>query len=107
MEVKPKLTGYQKIAHLMTKHGEVAMFHRFEFLNTLNILYLQAELADLEQQMQDYLSNRFQSAQSTATTSTTAGDEESASINTAPSSDPDEADITDVRVSGITRRTPK
>jgi len=42
------MSGYEKLAGLMTKHSEVATFQRFDFLNTLNILYLQAELVNLE-----------------------------------------------------------
>lgn len=47
------LGGYEKVAGLMTKHAEVATFQRFDFLNTLNILYLQAELVHLEQELRD------------------------------------------------------
>lgn len=45
--------GYEKVAGLMTKHAEVATFQRFDFLNTLNILYLQAELVHLEQELRE------------------------------------------------------
>jgi hypothetical protein len=45
------MSGYEKLAGLMTKHSEVATFQRFDFLNTLNILYLQAELVHLEQEL--------------------------------------------------------
>jgi hypothetical protein len=37
----------------MIEHVEVATFQRFEFLNTLNILYLQAELVHLEEELRD------------------------------------------------------
>ena len=47
----PKMSGYEKVAGLMTKHSEVATFQRFDFLNTLNILYLQAELVHLEREL--------------------------------------------------------
>lgn len=47
------MTGYEKLASLMTKHAEVATFQRFEFLNTLNILFLQAELVHLEHDLRD------------------------------------------------------
>jgi len=47
------MTGYEKLAGLMIEHVEVATFQRFEFLNTLNILYLQAELVHLEEELRD------------------------------------------------------
>jgi hypothetical protein len=40
--------GYADIAKLMCKRPEVAIFRRFAFLNTKNLLYLQAELIHLE-----------------------------------------------------------
>jgi hypothetical protein len=46
-------TGYEKLAGFMAKHAEVATFQRFDFLNTLNILYLQAELVHLEGELRD------------------------------------------------------
>jgi hypothetical protein len=47
------MNGYEKVANLMAKHGEVAVFQRFDFLNTLNILFLQAELVHLEHDLRD------------------------------------------------------
>lgn len=47
------MSGYEKLAGLMTKHSETATFQRFDFLNTLNILYLQAELVHLEKDLKD------------------------------------------------------
>ncbi|KAE9382079.1 hypothetical protein N431DRAFT_320888 [Stipitochalara longipes BDJ] len=52
-------TGYEKLAHLMSTHQETAIFQRFGFLNTLNTLYLQAELVHLEQKMKEYLVRQF------------------------------------------------
>ncbi|RDL38895.1 uncharacterized protein BP5553_03235 [Venustampulla echinocandica] len=49
----PKSNGYEKLARLMSKHGEVAAFQRFDYLNNLNILYLQAELVHLEEELQE------------------------------------------------------
>jgi hypothetical protein len=49
------LIGYDKVASLMTQHGEMAMFQRFNYLNTLNTLYLQAELVFLEQKIKNGL----------------------------------------------------
>lgn len=40
--------GYAKVAALMAKHDELAMFRRFKKLNCLNLLYLQAEIMELE-----------------------------------------------------------
>jgi len=48
-----KMSGYQKLAELMTKHSEVSTFKRFDLLNTLNILYLQAELVHLKEELRD------------------------------------------------------
>jgi hypothetical protein len=42
------MAGYMKIADLMTKHAELATFQRFDSLNVVNILFLQAELVRLE-----------------------------------------------------------
>ena len=42
------MVGHQKLAELMAKHSEVAIFERFDFLNAINLLYLQAELVELE-----------------------------------------------------------
>jgi hypothetical protein len=42
------MVGHQKIAELMAKHSEVAIFERFDFLNIINLVYLQAELVELE-----------------------------------------------------------
>jgi hypothetical protein len=42
------MEGYSKLALLMGEYPELAIFRRFATLNTQNILYLQAELHDLE-----------------------------------------------------------
>jgi hypothetical protein len=47
------MSGYQKLAEQMTKHSEVSTFKRFDLLNTLNILYLQAELVHLKEELRD------------------------------------------------------
>jgi len=47
------MNGYEKLAGLMTKHPEVATFQRFDFLNILNILFLQAELVHLEKDLRE------------------------------------------------------
>jgi hypothetical protein len=55
------MAGYEKLAGLMTKHSEVATFQRFDFLNTLNILHLQAELVHLEQELRDSMREDLES----------------------------------------------
>lgn len=40
--------GYSRLASLMGAHPEIATFRRFGALNALNLLYMQAELTDLE-----------------------------------------------------------
>lgn len=40
--------GYSRLASLMGAHPETAIVRRFGSLNALNLLYLQAELTDLE-----------------------------------------------------------
>jgi len=48
----PKPQGYPKLASLMGQHTETAIFRRFGQLNMFNLLSLQAELTDLELQLQ-------------------------------------------------------
>jgi len=45
--------GYSHLASLMSAHPETAVLRRFGYLNTLNILYLQAELTNLEGSLLD------------------------------------------------------
>lgn len=42
------MEGYAKIANLMGHHQELAIFRRFNVLNFQNLLYLQAKLTYLE-----------------------------------------------------------
>lgn len=44
----PKAQGYNKLARLMGPNSEMAIFRRFGSLNMMNLLYLQAELMELE-----------------------------------------------------------
>lgn len=44
--------GYPKLARLMACYPETAILRRFGELNTINILRLQAELQDMEHQLQ-------------------------------------------------------
>ena len=43
--------GYNILAHLMGAYPELSIFRRFGALNARNILYFQAELADLENKL--------------------------------------------------------
>ncbi|KAL1623297.1 hypothetical protein SLS56_008349 [Neofusicoccum ribis] len=45
--------GYPKLAEVMNTIPETAIFRRFGVLNSLNLLYLQAELMDIEQRLQE------------------------------------------------------
>jgi hypothetical protein len=42
------MEGYAKLARLMGEFPEVALFRRFGALNAQNLLYMQAELTELE-----------------------------------------------------------
>ncbi|GAW23977.1 hypothetical protein ANO14919_135560 [Xylariales sp. No.14919] len=44
--------GYPRLASLMGAHPEMTAFRRFGSLNALNLLYLQAELVGLENELQ-------------------------------------------------------
>jgi hypothetical protein len=44
--------GYPKLAREMGRISEFAIFRRFEYLNMLNLLRLQAELVNLESELQ-------------------------------------------------------
>lgn len=44
--------GYSRLAALMGENPETAVFKRFASLNALNLLYMQAELVDLENSLQ-------------------------------------------------------
>ena len=45
------MDGYWKIADLMGSHTEFAIFRRFRSLNMQNLLYLQAEIIHLEEEL--------------------------------------------------------
>ncbi|KAH9904471.1 hypothetical protein F4778DRAFT_790016 [Xylariomycetidae sp. FL2044] len=49
--------GYTKISQLMSRQDECAIYRRFRRLNSLNLLYLQAELTHLEEDL-DILATR-------------------------------------------------
>ena len=48
-----KVIGYPKLAAKIEIHPESAIYRRFGALNAQNLLYFQAELADLEDKLQD------------------------------------------------------
>ena len=48
------MAGYAKIATLMGAYPEVAIIRRFAALNMQNVLYLQAELVNLEARLRKY-----------------------------------------------------
>ncbi|KAL8988652.1 MAG: hypothetical protein Q9169_008518, partial [Polycauliona sp. 2 TL-2023] len=44
---------YTKLAAMMANHAEAGIFRRFDNLNIKNLLYMQAELVDLEDELHD------------------------------------------------------
>ncbi|KAI4129760.1 MAG: hypothetical protein LQ338_002070 [Usnochroma carphineum] len=58
---KPNSEGYQKLAQLMSLSTETAIFRRFQALNASNLLRLQAELQDMEHQLEEIRSEDAQS----------------------------------------------
>lgn len=51
LEATPVRDGYGKLAELMSSHDEFAILRRFRHLNMKNLLYLQAEIAHLEEEL--------------------------------------------------------
>ena len=47
------MEGYAKLAHLMAKHEDFALVRRFKDLNYLNLLYSQAEITHLEDELRE------------------------------------------------------
>ena len=43
--------GYPSVAALVSKSDDLVIFRRFRYLNARNLLYLQAELIDLEDKL--------------------------------------------------------
>jgi len=54
--------GYPELSALMGSHPEIAIFRRFATLGSQNLLYLQAELVHLEQELQDIVKEDDESA---------------------------------------------
>lgn len=53
MSTAEKVNGYPKLAREIELRPEFAIFRRFGGLNAMNLLYLQAELALLEESLQE------------------------------------------------------
>jgi hypothetical protein len=49
--------GYVRIAQLMSRHPELAIFRAFDSLNMQNLLYQQAEITWLEQELKSLIEN--------------------------------------------------
>lgn len=49
------VTGHEKLATFMARFPQTAIFSHFDFLNALNLFYMQAELVDLETELKDNL----------------------------------------------------
>lgn len=47
------MEGYPAFAEVMSTNDGLDMFRRFSTLNVLNLLYMQAEISDLEVELQD------------------------------------------------------
>lgn len=48
-----KMGDYTKLGSMIANHSEAAIFRRFDVLNIKNLLYMQAEIVDLEGQLHD------------------------------------------------------
>jgi hypothetical protein len=57
--------GYVKLAALMGRYDKLAMFRQFAALNTKNLLYMQAELVNLEAELEDIVQEDSHSADPT------------------------------------------
>jgi len=53
MFVRHRMDGYAKVARLMSRHTEMACIRGFKSLSFQNLLYLQAELVELETEYGD------------------------------------------------------
>jgi hypothetical protein len=49
-----KIEGYPKLAELQGTYPQLGIYRRFATLNPRNLLYLQAELVDLEERLERY-----------------------------------------------------
>jgi hypothetical protein len=96
-----KRTGYPKLAKQMAESTNLMVFRRFNNLNIFNLLSLQAELVDLEGQLQERweyddameesFSKNFKSLRETMDPRPQASnDEASGQLDEVPSEDPNE-----------------
>lgn len=54
------MADYNRLAHLMGMHQELAIFKQFAKLNAKNLLYMQSELTHLEAELSDIeLENKY------------------------------------------------
>jgi len=53
-EIKNVPPGYPSVAALVSKDNDFAIFRKFRYLNARNLLYLQAELVDLENELETF-----------------------------------------------------
>lgn len=51
-EIKNVPPGYPSVAALISKDNDFAIFRKFRYLNARNLLYLQAELIELENELE-------------------------------------------------------
>jgi hypothetical protein len=51
-DIKNIPPGYPTVAGLISKDDDFAIFRKFRYLNARNLLYLQAELIDLENELE-------------------------------------------------------
>ena len=87
----------------MAKHAELATFQRFDFLNILNILYLQAELVHLELDLKESMREDLESENNM--TSERRDDRES--LNEAENVNLEFGEIEDTSTDeGVNERTP-
>lgn len=56
------MRGYEKLAHFVTTNRGLELYRRFGWLQTLNLLYLQAHLTDLEAQLRNTIEEDLQSS---------------------------------------------
>jgi hypothetical protein len=63
-EASWQLEGYPRLADMMERSTETAIFRRFGALNALNLLRLQAELHDLEHELEEVIKEDFRSKDS-------------------------------------------
>ena len=59
-------TGYNKLANLFADYEDLATFRCFNAMNAKNLLYMQAELLHLEQQLQVQIEYDFQTSKTEA-----------------------------------------